>query len=178
MASVNVDSSKFLPAGVKLRESCSDPVLLKMLEEGVLADVTLTAKGGAVKAHRSVLACVSPVFYSMFHYNMKETLSSSVDIVDMSIDVLQLFLLLLYTTNEEDIRPQRMHFNDAIGTYFFDIIEAAHKYQVGRRLGCVLRSALLENLKPENCWHYLKCSQERRGSKSNGAYTELLSDLF
>jgi len=63
------------------------------------------------------------------------------------------------------------HF-DAMDKHFFEIIGATHKYQAGRRLGRVLRLALLGNLKPENCWRYLECIKKIGESKSNGAYIQ------
>ena len=106
-SSTNIDISKFLTATEKLEvarssleKNCSDPLLLRILEEGLQADITLQAQGGTVKAHRSVLASASPIFQAMFQHDTKEHLTSIVDLLDVSINNLLLFLLLLYITNE------------------------------------------------------------------------------
>jgi len=159
VGSANVDISKFLeldkskPIATNLEWKCSE-ILLKMLEEGVHTDMTFNAVGGSVKAHKSVLACASPVFLTMFKHGMKEQLTSNVDMSDITIDALQLFLLLLYTTNEcEDASLQRMlHFTIAIDKHFIEFLKAVHKYQVESRLESVLLWALARNLSPENCW--------------------------
>lgn len=177
----NVDISKFLAPDMvtltrlEMERKCNDHVLLKMLEEGLHADITLTAQGGSVKAHRSVLASVSPVFCAMFQYQMKEQLTSTVDIPDMTIDGLQLFLLVLYTTNEYTVigsgtvtMPQL--FSAAIDKHFLEFYEAIRKYQVvRRRLRHVLLSALVRNLTPANCWYYYDCSLQVDGQ--HGAFS-------
>lgn len=105
-----------------------------------------------------MLASESPVFRAMFQHEMKEQRKSTVDILDMTIDGLQLFLLVLYTTNEH--RPREfMPFSAAVDKHFVEFWEAAWKYQVVSRLQHVLFFALLRNLTPENCWlYYDQCS--------------------
>lgn len=177
----NVDIYKFLEldqipgSKFEAERKCNDHVLLKMLEEGLHTDITLVARGGFVKAHRSVLASVSPVFYAMFQHNMKEQLSSTVGIPDMTIDGLQLFLLVLYTTNEyttieTGAVPMPQLFSGAIDKHFGEFWEAIHKYQVvRRRLRPTLLSALVRNLTPDNCWYFYDCSLQVDGQ--NGGFS-------
>jgi len=146
-----------------------------MLEEGLHADITLIAQGGSVKAHRGVLASVSPVFRAMFQHHMKEQRTFIVDIPDMTVDALRLFLLVLYTTNEytsigNRAVPMPQLFSAAIDKHFSEFWEAIHKYQVvGRRLRHLLLSALVRNLTVENCWYYYDQSLLVDGQ--NGAFS-------
>jgi len=177
----NVDIYKFLEldqsSALKLEEEqkCNDHLLLKMLEEGIHTDITLVAQGGSVKAHRSVLASASPVFCAMFQHNMKEQLTSTVEIPDMTIDGLRLFLLVLYTINEYTAAGNgnvsaRMAqlFSSAIDKHFGEFWEAIHKYQVLRRkLRHVVLSALVRNLSPDNCWHLYDTSLQVDGQNGS-----------
>jgi speckle-type POZ protein len=38
--------------------------MARMLQEGILTDITVNAVGGSIRAHRAVLAARSPVFLS------------------------------------------------------------------------------------------------------------------
>lgn len=160
--SANVDISKFMaPDKVKatrleMRQKRSDSAFLEMLEDGVHADITIAAQGGTVKAHRCVLASVSPVFHAMFRHDMKEQLTSTVEIPDMTIDVLQLFLLFLYTT-ADTIETMSTMLSAAIDKHFVEFYSAVCKYNVESRLRNVLMPSLLRNLTPENCWDYYDC---------------------
>jgi len=172
--STNVDIFKFMSQKAQsLREErdeldrgCADHALLKMLEEGLHADITLVAQGGSVKAHRCVLVSVSPVFSAMLQHNMKKQLTSTVDIPDMTIDGLQLFLLVLYTTNEcdriqlDDGEPMEELISSAIDNHFAEFFGAVHKYRVENRLKRVLLHALDRNLTPDNCWDYFNGSSQ------------------
>lgn len=165
-STANVDISKFLPPDTSkktkcfVRRECSG-FLLRMLEEGVHADVTVTAKGGSVKAHHCVLSCVSPVFSAMFRRDMKEQITASVDIPDMTIDALQLFLLVLYTVNEDGTSQNGMHryFIAAIDKHFIEFHDAVREYQVEGSLQYFLEYALLRNLSPKNCWYLYEYAQ-------------------
>ncbi|KAG0565464.1 hypothetical protein KC19_8G192400 [Ceratodon purpureus] len=172
-APLNVDVTKFFGDDMeknvsilKMERQSNELVLFKMLEEGLNADITLRAQGGSVKAHRCVLSAVSPVFRAMFQHDMKEQLSSIVDIPDMTIEGLKLFLLVLYTINEriiveateyEETEPESLPwlFRAGIDKYFDEFIRALLKYQAfRRRLRCLLEAALCRNLTPSNCWEY------------------------
>lgn len=160
-ASANVDMSKFFyredlkALETNTKRKRDNFILLKMLEEGDHADLTLTARDGSVKAHRSVLACVSPVFRAMFQHPMKEQLSSTVNIPDMTIEALRLFLLLLYTTNDLDIErcaEEMPLFEFAILKHVVQLCRGFNKYQVNiSGIRSTLEYALLRQLRPENC---------------------------
>ena len=73
----------------------------------------------------------------------------------MTIDALQFFLLLLYTTNYNplDRWPEKspLRFEAAFDKYFFQIREAAQKYQVESRLQSMLEYGLERHLTVDNC---------------------------
>lgn len=55
------------------------------------------AGGEVVKAHRSVLTLFSLVFNTMFTCGMQEHLMGVVEFTDIDIEVLKLFLVMLYS---------------------------------------------------------------------------------
>lgn len=121
--------------------------------ESVHADLTFEAEVGSVKAHRSVLASMSPVFAAMFRHDMKEQLTSTVQISDMTIDSLRLFLLVLYTTNSSfDLGIPEL--KGAIDKNFEEFHRAVMKYELERHIQTLHNCALLRNLNPKNCWVY------------------------
>ncbi len=72
--------------------------MMEILGEAIDADVTLKAAGGeVVKAHRSILTRFSPVFNKMFTCGMQEHQTGVVEFMDMDVEVLKLFLVLLYS---------------------------------------------------------------------------------
>lgn len=176
--SLNVDISKFMGGNaeeqekyLKERRQRNDHVLLKMLEEGLNSDIILTARGGSVKAHRCVLSAVSPVFQAMFQHDMQEQLSSTVDIPDMTIEALQLFLLVLYTVDVFTIDKYRTPTGTPIGNlsiwlfyagvakHFDEFFRALLKYQAfRRRLEYLVVFSLERILTPDNCWEYYDIS--------------------
>ena len=153
----NVDISRFVEtdaARLLVEKQCSS-TFIKMLEEGLHTDIRITARGGSVSAHRCVLASTSPVFNAMFKHEMKEQLTSSVELLEMTIEGLQFFLVLLYIVPDNTAAMQE--FDNAVDKHFDELIEACCKYQV-TRLDRTLRDALPRNLTPDNCWDYFsKC---------------------
>ena len=159
---LNVDIYKFVDSVDTFEDylsnstnKCSHVSIFKrMLEEGIHTDITLKAQGGSIKVHRNVLATVSDVFYAMFSYKMmKEELTSVVEIFDMTIEGLQLFMILLYLEDEEG--EIGTHFETAIRYHFDELLQAYEKYQV-YKLESIIISALCQILTPTNCWYYLK----------------------
>jgi hypothetical protein len=163
MAFLNVNITEFLLNGdgssrASVEKRCS-LILLKMLEEGLHADITISAKGGSVKVHRCVLASVSPVFKAMFHHPMREQLTSTVELPDMSIQGLHLFLVLIYLLPDYIGATPLPEFGDSTWIEHFDeLIEACCKYQV-KRLEPFLTVKLSGVLSPERCWGYLRKSE-------------------
>ena len=72
--------------------------MMKMLGEAIDADISLKVVGGeVVKAHRSMLTLFSPVFNTMFTCGMQEHQTGVVELIDIDVEVLKLFLVLLYS---------------------------------------------------------------------------------
>ena len=100
-----MDDSKNIEVGVFLNENVVTTTgshcwkyMMKMLGEGIDADVTLkAAEGEVVKAHRSMLTLFSPVFNTMFTCEMQEHRTGVVELIDTNVEVLKLFLVLLYS---------------------------------------------------------------------------------
>ncbi|KAG0610765.1 hypothetical protein M758_7G089500 [Ceratodon purpureus] len=150
----NIDISKFLKPHTPLSCIIKSHFLMKMLAEGTHADVTLKAQGGSVRAHRCVLASVSSFFATMFkhpeekHYEMQ----------DMTIDCLQLFLVLLYLAYDGSSDTVKK-FEGAIDKHLVELLKVYRVYDVEKRLMSILTKALgARNLSPENCWQLYNAS--------------------
>lgn len=87
----------------------------------IFSDVTLVVDGKEFHAHRNILAARSSVFMAMFEHPMQESVDSRVEIVDISADVLGLFLRVLYTGKFPE---------DASDETFLAILPVADKYNV------------------------------------------------
>ncbi|OIW02926.1 hypothetical protein TanjilG_29702 [Lupinus angustifolius] len=103
----------------------------RMLTEGIHTDITIHACDGSIGAHRAVLAARSPVFRSMFSYNLMEKDLSTINISDMPIEACQAFLYYLYgNLKHEEFMMHRLA-----------LLHAADKYDI-----CDLREACHESL--------------------------------
>lgn len=151
----NIDISNFLDMKESMlnpsKEFYSNSILINMLQEGLYTDVTFKVEGGLVKAHRCVLASVSPVFNEIFKQKMQEQLTSNLEIFDMTIESLQIFLILLYDSH--DVMWEHIAF--ATDKHFDKLLQAYNKYQV-TKIKWILISTLRRILTPENCWNYYK----------------------
>ncbi|KAM0842586.1 hypothetical protein ACQ4PT_058293 [Festuca glaucescens] len=104
--------------------------LARMLQEGILTDITVNAVGGSIMAHRAVLAARSPVFLSMFSHDLREKQLSTVDISDMSIDACRAFIGYLYgDVSEEEFLAHRC-----------ELVAAGDKYGVGNLMKACKKS--------------------------------------
>ncbi|XP_015905763.2 speckle-type POZ protein-like isoform X1 [Parasteatoda tepidariorum] len=74
-----------------------------MLHDKIYSDVKLKTDDDVLNAHRSVLAARSAVFAAMFHQDMIESQTSTVEIFDVDSDTLKSFLEFIYTGKVEDI---------------------------------------------------------------------------
>lgn len=97
--------------------------LARMLDEGIHADVTInTSEGGTLRAHKAVLSANSAVFQSMFHHDLKEKESSTIQIEDMSLESCVALLSYLYgTVKQEDFWKNRLALLGAANKY--DILD-------------------------------------------------------
>lgn len=97
--SKNVEVARFLNEDVSTTNGLHCwKYMMKMLGEAIHADVTLkAARGEVVKAHHSVLTLFSPVFNTMFTCGMQEHQTGVVELMDINIEVLKLFLVMLYS---------------------------------------------------------------------------------
>ncbi|GAB2290462.1 hypothetical protein Dimus_024741 [Dionaea muscipula] len=94
--------------------------LSRMLHEGIHADVTIKTGDGSLKAHKAILAASSPVFESMFHHDLKEKESSTIEIEDMNQESCMALLSYLYGT----IRPEDFWVHRVA------LLGAANKYDI------------------------------------------------
>ncbi|CAL0317424.1 unnamed protein product [Lupinus luteus] len=117
----------------------------RMLTEAIHTDITINACDGSIGAHRAILAARSPVFHSMFSYNLTEKDLSTINISDMPIEACQAFLYYLYgNLKHEEFMMHRLA-----------LLHAADKYDI-----CDLREAchesLLEDIDEKNVFDRLQ----------------------
>ena len=91
----------------------------KLLTNNSLTDVTLKVKEKEFKAHKVVLAAMSPVFEAMFQEGYKEHEDNYVNIEDMDSDVFEVFLRYLYSGQVDKLEEM-----------FTVLLAAADKYDV------------------------------------------------
>ncbi|CAH9076327.1 unnamed protein product [Cuscuta europaea] len=92
--------------------------LSRMLYESIHADVTINTADGSLQAHKAVLSASSPVFHSMFLHNLKEKVSSVINIEDMSTDSCMALLGYIYgTIKQEDFWKHRLALLGAANKY-------------------------------------------------------------
>jgi hypothetical protein len=124
-------------------------VTKKMLQEGVHADVTLRAgDGGTAKAHRCILATRSPVFEEKFRSNMKYRKTSVVELPNMTVEVVKLFLLVIYCGFDE-IEDEAI-----LDEHWKEVFGACRKYEVPFLHNCA--RFMQRTLVVSNCWDYLR----------------------
>lgn len=91
-----------------------------LLESGFLSDIVLAIGERSFPAHKSILASQSPVFAAMFSHNeLNEAKDGRVQIVDISVEVMPVFLRYIYTGEIEQI-----------DVYAAELFEAADKVRV------------------------------------------------
>ena len=137
--------------------------VLVRLVSGMETDITFNALGGSVKAHKEILSKFSSVFRAMFTTEMREGITSIVEVPDISIDGLKLFLLLVYIQgeifedgeDEEDIAPAE--FQSSIDRHFEELFDACIKYGA-RCLEPTIIAHIDLHLTVENCHVYWRKS--------------------
>ena len=140
------DSSGGEPASIwashQIKQSSDNTALsslARMLQEGILCDITINADDGSIRAHRAILAARSPVFRSMFSHDLREKELSTVDISDMSLDACRGFLNYIYgNLRSEEFLAHRLA-----------LLGAADKYDIADlKEACV--ESLLEDIDARN----------------------------
>ncbi|KAJ7523272.1 hypothetical protein O6H91_18G044600 [Diphasiastrum complanatum] len=121
----------------------------RLLEDEVHCDLTFEVGTDQLRAHRCILALMSPVFHSMFSSEMKEQKSSVVHIEDMSIDALRAFLHLLYCGWVD---------RELFAVHGMEILQASDKYDVAwMKTACL--SFLKDSIDCANCLQLLECAR-------------------
>ncbi|KAG2708962.1 hypothetical protein I3760_05G217900 [Carya illinoinensis] len=113
--------------------------LSRMLDEAILADLTIRTAEGTLRAHKAILSASSPVFQSMFHHDLKEKESSTIYVEDMPLESCMALLSYLYgTIKQEDFWKHRLA-----------LLGAANKYDIAN-LKDACEESLLEDINSEN----------------------------
>ncbi|XP_062020475.1 BTB/POZ domain-containing protein At1g21780 [Rosa rugosa] len=122
--------------------------LSRMLDEGIHADVTISTAEGSLKAHKAILSANSPVFQSMFNHDLKETVSSTIDIEDMSLESCTALVSYLYgTIKQQDFWKHRLA-----------LLGAANKYDMSD-LKDACEESLMEDINSGNVLERLQEAQ-------------------
>ncbi|GAB2279788.1 hypothetical protein Dimus_014427 [Dionaea muscipula] len=101
----------------------------RMLSESIHTDITINASDGSIRAHRAVLASSSPVFRSMFSYDLREKELSMINMSDISLEACQAFLNYIYgNIQHEEFLTHRLALLRAADKYdVSDLKEACHE---------------------------------------------------
>jgi hypothetical protein len=126
------------------REVCQNQI--RMLTEGIHADITFEAQDGTVKAHRCLLATISPVFAAMFSNDMVEQISSVIKLPDISSEALRTFLNFVYSGSDGSSGAR-------LDEHWFEVLGACHKYCVtSDTLKAICAKSMEKTLNFKNCW--------------------------
>ncbi|GBM36940.1 Speckle-type POZ protein [Araneus ventricosus] len=127
--------------------------LWNLYVEHVLCDFEIKTRTSSLFVHKIVLCARSPVFLAMLTGDMKEKRNECVEINDIADNILEKFLLFLYTDSFENLEWEA-----AISLYY-----AADKYQV-ERLKILCCSYLLKNVDVDNVCELLMLADEHHDS--------------
>ena len=103
------------------------------------ADITIVCGDEKFKCHKNILASRSPVFKTMFDADMKEKEAGSVEIKNMTPEVLENMLKYIYTSEAPDI-----------DTLTEDLFAAAEQYQL-EKLKELCEAKLCSKIEVANC---------------------------
>jgi hypothetical protein len=120
-----------------LRERSLSDVGKRVLAQGLHSDFTLQCEGQSFPCHKSILAAHSDVFAAMFVSSMSEMESNELLLEDMNAKSVDAFLKFLY---HGDINSPIVNSNVA-----YDLLRAAHKYQIQTLETVALELLLIEN---------------------------------
>ena len=95
--------------------------LKRLFLNGEYSDMTITCGDRKFECHKNILASRSPVLKAMFETNMKEKNTGTVEIQNMTPEVLEKMLLYMYTGQVPDAD------SDAN-----ELLAAADQYQIGK----------------------------------------------
>lgn len=116
----------------------------KLLDGGMHPDLELRCEGQSIPAHKAILSARSEVFEAMFHSDMLERRTNSIEIVDMEFHVLREFLRYLYTSTLTEQSLETV----------MRLYEVSDKYAV-KGLWKRCADFLYENLSQENVYEIL-----------------------
>ncbi|KAL3641753.1 hypothetical protein CASFOL_012568 [Castilleja foliolosa] len=81
----------------------------QMLDDSVHADITIFTSDGKLRAHKAVLSTSSPIFRSMFTHDLKEKITGTIEIKDMTSESCMAFLRFLYgSVKQEEFWEHRL----------------------------------------------------------------------
>ncbi|XP_077787076.1 kelch-like protein 38 [Podarcis muralis] len=110
-----------------------------LLQEQLLCDTTIVAKGERFPCHRMLLAAINPYFRAMFSNSFRESKDGEVLLQDMEPSIVQA-VVNYYYTEEIALVPEMAQ----------DLFVAASRLQILPLLESCSRY-LLEHISPENC---------------------------
>jgi speckle-type POZ protein len=132
-----------LPESVIIPECRLSDDLLLMFENQKFTDVTISAGGKELGAHKAVLAARSPVFAAMFEHNMEEKATNRVEIIDLEYKVVREMLIFIYSGKSPNVKEMANY-----------LLSAADKYGLDR-LKLICEDTLCSNLSVDNSTHIL-----------------------
>ena len=131
-----------------------------------LQDVTFKTSRYEVKAHKVILAAVSPVWQAMFVSNLKEGKEGQVEIVlEDDHAVVKNGIEYIYCRNEDKLKNF-----EALS----DVLLFADKYNIEMLHNAVQR-IMIQNLSSTNALKYLVCAEKANGNSLKEAALEFIN---
>jgi speckle-type POZ protein len=132
-----------LPESVTVPQCRLSDDLLLIFENQNFTDVTISAGGKELGAHKAVLAARSPVFAAMFEHSTKEKATNRVEIIDLEYKVVREMLIFIYSGKSPNVKDMA-----------YDLLPAADTYGLDR-LKLICEETLCWNLSVDNSSHTL-----------------------
>lgn len=116
-------------------------------EKNELCDVTIAIKDRQLRAHKSILAARSSVFFALFSSDMIENKENKIEITDVSYDVMKEVLRFLYSGEVKNLNKFKKQ-----------LLAAADKYDI-EGLKAICERDFQKNINIDNCCEVLKVVQ-------------------
>ncbi|KAJ8673316.1 hypothetical protein QAD02_004578 [Eretmocerus hayati] len=124
----------------------------ELLEKHKFSDVTLKVEGKELLVHKSIVASGSPVFEAMFTHPMKESEENSVEIPDITFNVMKELLRFIYAARVKNL--------DEVAD---GLLVAAEKYSI-ENLKMICENHLSDKLSVENVMQFVDLANVHNAS--------------
>lgn len=134
----------------------------KLIDDAESSDCVFKVGRKQIHAHKAILSARSAVFAAMFQHNMLEKLRSTVQVKDVSYDILKQIFQYLYTGKVDKIEQKPV-----------DLLIAANKYCLDD-LKILCEMAIQYDLNVDNAFEYLSVAESHNAPNLKSVIVEFI----